>query len=95
MTRSKDEAICFAERILNGVLLERYTLDGVQKAIDWLREASEQTTPCVECSAKQAEIDRLMLEFCPQEMTIEQLGEWAKNQKPPAFLRRAGSFGHE
>lgn len=43
----------------------------------------------------QAKIDRLMLEYCPDEMTQEQLNEWAKNQKPPAFLRRAGSFGHE
>lgn len=89
------KALRFAEHILNGVLLERYTLDGVQKAIDGLRDAAEQVAPCVECLAKQAEIDRLMLEFCPQEMTVEQLGEWAKNQKPPAFLRRAGSFGHD
>ena len=43
----------------------------------------------------QAKIDALMLEYCPDEMTQEQLNEWAKNQKPPAFLRRAGSFGHE
>ena len=43
----------------------------------------------------QAKIDALMLEYCPDEMTPEQLNGWAKNQKPPAFLRRVGSFGHE
>lgn len=32
--------------------------------------------------AKQAEIDRLMLEYCPDEMTPEQKAEWAANQKP-------------
>lgn len=30
----------------------------------------------------QAKIDRLMLEYCPDEMTPEQLAEWAANQKP-------------
>lgn len=32
--------------------------------------------------ALQARIDALMLEYCPDEMTAEQLAEWAKNQKP-------------
>lgn len=32
--------------------------------------------------AKQAEIDRLMLEYCPSEMTPEQIAEWGANQKP-------------
>jgi len=31
--------------------------------------------------AKQAEIDRLMLEFCPDEMTEEQLNNWKQHQK--------------
>lgn len=29
----------------------------------------------------QAEIDRLMLEFCPDEMSEEQLETWAKHQQ--------------
>lgn len=29
----------------------------------------------------QAQIDRLMLEYCPDEMTKKQLDEWGKNQK--------------
>jgi len=32
-------------------------------------------------AAKQAEIDRLMLEFCPNEMTPEQIEEWGKHQR--------------
>lgn len=33
------------------------------------------------CNAKQAEIDRLMLEFCPDEMTKEQFATWAASQR--------------
>ena len=33
-------------------------------------------------NAKQAEIDRLMLEYCPDEMTIEQVKEWERHQRP-------------
>ncbi len=32
-------------------------------------------------NAQQAEIDRLMLEHCPNEMSKEQVDEWAKHQK--------------
>ena len=31
--------------------------------------------------AQQATIDRLMLEYCPGEMTQEQMDEWASHQK--------------
>jgi len=37
-----------------------------------------------EIAAKQAEIDRLMLEYCQDEMTEKQKQEWAKYQKPVA-----------
>jgi hypothetical protein len=30
----------------------------------------------------QAEVDWLMLEYCADEMTVEQLENWAKHQKP-------------
>lgn len=33
-------------------------------------------------AAKQAEVDALMLEYCPNEMTPEQLEEWGRNQVP-------------
>jgi hypothetical protein len=32
--------------------------------------------------SKQAKIDSLMLEFCPDEMTEQQRAEWAKHQRP-------------
>ena len=35
-----------------------------------------------EIAAKQAEIDRLMWEFCPQEMTPEQVANWEAHQQP-------------
>lgn len=34
-----------------------------------------------ECNAKQAEIDRLMLEFCPGEMTEAQMKTWEASQR--------------
>lgn len=40
---------------------------------------------CKSCGAKQAQIDRLMLEYCPNEMTEEQLEEWGKHQKAVDF----------
>jgi len=35
-----------------------------------------------ENASKQAKIDSLMLEFCPDEMTQEQLDNWAAHQIP-------------
>jgi hypothetical protein len=32
-----------------------------------------------------AKIDALMLEFCPDEMTPEQVEQWGENQKPAAL----------
>ena len=34
-----------------------------------------------ELNAKQAKIDALMLEYCPNEMTPEQIEEWGKHQR--------------
>lgn len=33
-----------------------------------------------ECKAKQAQIDSLMLEYCPDDMTEEQIENWRKYQ---------------
>ncbi len=33
-------------------------------------------------AAKQAEVDALMLEYCPSEMSQEQLANWAAHQRP-------------
>jgi hypothetical protein len=35
-----------------------------------------------ELASKQAKIDNLMLEYCPTEMTEDQIGNWAKHQVP-------------
>lgn len=35
-----------------------------------------------EVMALQAKIDELMLEYCPDEMTEDQIAEWALHQKP-------------
>ena len=35
-----------------------------------------------DAASKQARIDELMLEYCPDEMTPEQIDEWAKHQEP-------------
>lgn len=35
-----------------------------------------------EVSAKQAQIDRLMIEYCPEEMTPEQIENWKRHQVP-------------
>lgn len=34
-----------------------------------------------EVDAKQAKIDALMLEYCPEEMTQEQIDNWASHQR--------------
>ena len=33
-------------------------------------------------NALQAKIDSLMLEYCPKEMTVEQIVEWSNRQRP-------------
>jgi hypothetical protein len=33
------------------------------------------------CDHLQAKIDSLMLEYCPDEMTLSQITEWAKHQR--------------
>jgi hypothetical protein len=38
-----------------------------------------------DAASKQAKIDALMLEYCPDEMTPEQLGEWEKHQHATAI----------
>jgi len=37
--------------------------------------------------AKQAEVDALMLEYCPSEMSQEQLDNWAAHQRPVEELK--------
>lgn len=40
-----------------------------------------------EVASKQAQIDSLMLEYCPDEMTDEQMGNWERHQIPSSMER--------
>ena len=51
------------------------SLGDVERAVDAEMDYREQL------AAKQARIDELMLEYCPNEMTEEQLEEWSKHQR--------------
>ena len=46
-------------------------------------------------AAKQAEIDRLMIEHCPDEMGIEQLSAWAAHQRPAPVDDQYENGGHD
>lgn len=52
---------------------------GTEQWIDDLADLARQLER--ELTAKQAVIDRLMLEYCPDEMTPEQVLEWEKHQR--------------
>lgn len=47
-------------------------------ALATLREAEK------DAQSKQAQIDSLMFEYCPSEMTPEQVEEWGRHQRPCA-----------
>lgn len=59
---------------------ERFYDEGGYLVVNWLRAAFEAGASQV--AAKQAIIDRLMLEYCPDEMSEEQFEEWARHQRP-------------
>lgn len=48
-------------------------------ALKWYRKELAEAKR--QLAAKQYQIDELMLEYCPNEMTPEQLEEYAKNQR--------------
>ena len=41
-------------------------------------------------AAKQSEVDALMLEYCPNEMTQEQLDNWAAHQRAVVVPKEQG-----
>ncbi len=50
---------------------------------EWAEEAHrDRATLLTKVNALQAQIDMLMLEWCPEEMTEEQMDNWAKYQVP-------------
>lgn len=48
---------------------------------------SGELVPREKADALQAQIDSLMLEYCPEEMTAEQLENWRKAQQPADLLK--------
>jgi hypothetical protein len=50
----------------------------VASANEWKERAEKAEA---ESAHKQSIIDRLMMEYCPDEMTVEQMAEWASHQK--------------
>lgn len=76
--------LCEAERSSGAAAAEV-----LLKALGWssggLHQAACQlverlAAACKECGSKQAQIDRLMLEYCPEEMTPEQIKEYGDHQ---------------
>lgn len=60
-------------RLFANLLAIADRVDGLKAALTAAQALAEQ---------RQAEIYRLMLEFCPEEMTPEQLENWGKHQRP-------------
>lgn len=58
------------------------TAERIKDAIYSAIEQDQHAALRAEVEAKQARIDALMLEHSPDEMTPEQLAEWAQHQKP-------------
>lgn len=58
-------------------LLFHFTYGQLAKLVEIVREDKDK-----EIAAKQAKIDRLMWEYCPQEMTLEQVANWEAHQQP-------------
>lgn len=63
---------------------ERDSADAFSKKIADVCEKAEAQIEALEkdVAYRQSVIDQLMLEYCPSEMTKEQLAEWSANQAP-------------
>jgi len=55
--------------------------DGQAESASSPGECGEPAGLLARIAAQQARIDALMLEYCPEEMTVEQMTEWRRNQK--------------
>lgn len=53
--------------------------EDVADRIEWLEKGNAAWRQLF--NERQAKIDELMLEYCPEEMTKEQLENWAKHQR--------------
>lgn len=59
--------------------------------VEALRTENERL--CAQVDALQAKVDALMLEFCPDEMTEQQIETWARHQRPASDEDRAAAGG--
>ncbi len=57
-------------------------LESFQRAAEWLGRHKAMHEAAKKADALQSEIDRLMLEFCPEQMTDAQRERWALHQRP-------------
>lgn len=84
LLRLADERIAELER--EKAELEQRLSDSIA-TVRFFREQLRQSNAAereatMELRKKQAKIDSLMLEYCPDEMIQEQLEEWGRNQRP-------------
>lgn len=56
-------------------------------------ESAENERLRTQVAALQARLDALMLEFCPDEMSEEQIENWARYQRPARMKCFVGRFG--
>ena len=66
----------FPETLGLGQIISRELKEEIERRYNTYVELERQL------DAKQAEVDALMLEYCPSEMSQEQLENWAAHQRP-------------
>lgn len=66
----------FPETLGLGQIISRELKEEIERRYNTYAELERQL------AAKQAEVDALMLEYCPNEMSQEQLDNWAAHQRP-------------
>ena len=71
--------------------IQRYTSDGCPYEYGGWVEWEDVEALVKKNAALQAKIDELMLEYCPDEMTPEQIAEWERNQVTADIARRMTS----
>lgn len=64
-----------------GAALNWYRNELTDAKHDIERALQSITTLEKELQAKQAEVDRLMLEYCPDQMSVEQIVNWSNHQR--------------
>ena len=71
-------SIYFAQTLERENVVLREQLKDCSAQFDQQQEQLDRNAEKI--ASKQAQIDRLMMEYCPDEMTEEQVNEWKKHQ---------------